>query len=338
MANLILTSRCSRSCPYCFAWGDSGVAADMRSATFDAALDYLQRSGIDEARLLGGEPTAHPGFVDLLQRALRRVGRVTVFTSGLMDDGCLRALAAVPVERCSVVLNINEADERSTPGEWERQQQIVRTLGPRVTPGFTIHRLPFTLDDLLGLYEAQAPQRRPEPTLRIGLAQPGLSGPQGTLSPQHYPEVGRRLVRVAMEAAALGVRLELDCGFVRCMFSDEDLRALLATGARPTFRCAAIVDVWPSGEAHPCFALAGAWSLGSVLPAPEGPAPDHSPPQTHGEHLLVWCRRARLYRGLGLWTHCASCRHLRSGSCSGGCLARVRARTRPVDACPAAAR
>jgi len=296
----------------------------MPGATFGAALDYLQRSGLSEARLLGGEPTAHPDFVGLLGRAAARFERVTVFTGGVMDDACLAALAALPERRCSVVLNVNEADERTLAGEWERQREVVAALGSRVTPGFTIHRLPVSWDDLLGLYAPADSRRRPGSTLRIGLAQPGLRGARTTLTPQRYPEVGRQLVLLGQRAAALGLRPELDCGFVRCMLSAEELDTLLASGSRPTFRCSPVVDIWPDGQARPCFALARHWSLGSVLSQTDEPGP------THAEHLRVWRRKARLYKGVGILVACASCPHLRSAGCAGGCLARVRARSRPV--------
>ena len=74
---------------YCFAGAYLATSRDQGAAFIDAAafeqrLDFLERSGIPEARLIGGEPTLHPAFPDLVAAARSRGLRITVFSHGLM--------------------------------------------------------------------------------------------------------------------------------------------------------------------------------------------------------------------------------------------------------------
>ena len=81
MANLVLTTACSLSCDYCFTRGvwPPGAPRELMSLhTFEGALDFLERSGIREARLLGGEPTLHPDFPQLARSALDRGFRLQI--------------------------------------------------------------------------------------------------------------------------------------------------------------------------------------------------------------------------------------------------------------------
>jgi molybdenum cofactor biosynthesis enzyme MoaA len=121
MANLSVTRGCNRNCSYCFA--RDAFASPGQSAAFISrrdflrALDFLERSGIDQARLLGGEPTLHPEFPYLVDRVLERGRRLLVFSNGLMPEAALRRLEHTPVDRVAVLINVN------APGNWQPQEQ-----------------------------------------------------------------------------------------------------------------------------------------------------------------------------------------------------------------------
>ncbi len=78
----------------------------MSAVVFRRLLDLVRKSGGKEIRLLGGEPTLHPEFPALLESALARGLRLLVFSNGLMPGSAIEALAAMPPDRCRVVLNI----------------------------------------------------------------------------------------------------------------------------------------------------------------------------------------------------------------------------------------
>ncbi|MCK9459118.1 MAG: radical SAM protein [Proteobacteria bacterium] len=91
-----ITDRCDLGCPVCLVEGRT--AGDVTLAQAREILDGLvAREGrINMLTLSGGEPTAHPEFLDIVDLALRpEVGVVSVSTNGLAlakDDDLIKAL------------------------------------------------------------------------------------------------------------------------------------------------------------------------------------------------------------------------------------------------------
>lgn len=312
MANAVLTGTCNKSCSYCFAQEHmAGSGAFLADEDWTGYLDLLERSDRPEARLVGGEPTLHPRFGELVAEALGRGLRLLVFTNGLMPARSLEALAAAPEARCELVMNCHEAPDRNA-GELERQIAVIQALPGRVALGYNIYRLPFDMDFMLTLY-AELPLAR---LLRVGLALPMPDGTNPHLLPHQYPIAGSRLGAFARRAGALDVRLHLDCGFVRCMFDDAAVAAFESTGALWRSGCSPILDYGSGAAVMHCFALgdhhAAVASTGDTAQA------------------IADGFRARLgpLRAAGIYRECTGCAFRERGECYGGCLSHVRLRFR----------
>ena len=315
MANLTVSAVCNQHCPYCFTSDHLNDGRASRSfleiGDFDTRLDFLDRSGIDQVRLLGGEPTLHPQFPDLVGRARARGKKIVVFTNGLMSEESLACLEELPATECTVLVNVNdpaEAGEETT----ERQRAAIHRLGERVLLGFNIYRADFQPGFLLSLI-AEASCRL---AVRLGIAHPCLSGDNRYIHPNQYVSVGQKIVRFARVAARVGVTVEFDCGFVRCMFSDEDLKTLEALGADVGWRCNPILDVGIDGQVIHCYPLS---RLGNLPLTPETDAPAL---RSAFESLT------RSYRQAGVFQECSTCPFKLSGVCPGGCLAATMRRFR----------
>ena len=308
MANLAISAVCNQNCPYCFTIDHRGRPRSGRDflALEDLAerLDFLKRSGIGEARLMGGEPTLHPQFVELVERARAAGFKVVVFSNGLMPERALDCLASLPVAGCTVLVNVNDPVLAGEKAHARRRAAIER-LGERALLGFNIYRPDFRLDFLLPLI-AETGCR---PAVRLGLAQPCLSGDNQYVHPRQYVAIGARIASFARLAAGDGVTLEFDCGFVRCMFAERDLEALKASGADVGWRCNPILDVDIEGQVIHCYPLFG---LGSRPLTPESDA-------TALRSAFVSLTRP--YRQAGVFQECSTCPFKASGECPGGCLA-----------------
>ena len=318
MANISLTATCNRSCSFCFA-SDTMDAQD-RSGSYmpidrvDAAFDFLVRSGISEARLLGGEPTLHPSFGAIVEHALARGLRLLVFSGGLIPSTALRALAAVPDSMLSVLLNvIPPALGRSS--EVARQEAVFRALGRRVVLGITIESPGTDLWFLLDLIHAFDLGR----TVRLGLAHPTLDGANAFLHPRHYPEVGRRVTEFGIRAQAEGVRLSFDCGWVPCMFPEGAMSALGLTAEDVGLRCSPILDLLPDGHFISCYPLA---------------AHAREPLRTDTDASRLRARFSQAQaadRTVMLYRECQTCHWRERGECTGGCLSASLRRMRHRD-------
>ncbi len=307
MANLCITSACNRRCSYCFSLnaGRAGPAF-MSLETFGKALDFLVRSGIDQARLLGGEPTLHPEFVRLAESVLRRGLRLLVFSNGFMPEDALSWLEKAPAESVGVLINVS-------PHGSNRQRETLVRLGRLATLGFNMHSPAFQPDFLLDLIRRCGLS----PTIRFGLAHPCADAFNVYLHPKHYDAVGSRLAIFAAKAQSSGVQLQFDCGFVPCMFPPGSLDSLGPSTSEIGLRCSPVLDLLPNGKFVSCFPL-------SEL---------HQATLQETETAAVLRDRFNTAlagrRILGVFRKCASCEVRALDHCLGGCLAAASQRLRP---------
>lgn len=307
MANLAISAICNQKCAYCFTVDhleQRGADAFLSLDRFEEHLGFLTRSGLDEVRLLGGEPTLHPQFVELVARARAVASEVTVFSNGLMPASALECLAALPVRGCTVVVNVNQPEVDSN-GTHRRQVDTIQRLGKRAMPGFNMYRADFQLEFLLDLVA----ETGCTPNVRLSMAQPCLSGDNRHIHPNQYRAVALKITHFARRAAQAGLTLDFDCGFVRCMFSRADLETLQAAGAHVAWQCSPILDVDLEGNVIHCYPLARLMSL------PLAPDSDSASLRCAFE------ARTRPYRQAGVFRECSTCAFKARGECSGGCLA-----------------
>lgn len=304
MANISLTTACNRDCAYCFALAArrSGPA-HMSVPAFERALDLLARSGIGEARLLGGEPTLHPEFPRLAEMALERGLRVRVFSNGGMPEPALRWIESHPPDRVAVLVNIAAAD--SVPAG------TLGRLRNRATLGFNIHTPAFDPGFLLDLIR----QHGLAPYVRLGLAHPTADGSNHFLRPVDYRLAGQRIAGFAAAAQEAGVEPSFDCGFVPCLFPPGFLDGLGAPRGIG-LSCSPVLDILPDGHVVSCYPLAAL----AREAMPDGATADALRSR--------FTARFSGYRRLGVFRECPACETRKSGGCNGGCLAAAMQRLR----------
>ena len=308
MANLSITTACNKQCRYCFARSalkkHRVKAEHMSLEIFQQALNFLERSEIEQVRLLGGEPTLHPQFPHLVEHVIERGLRLLVFSNGLMPEDAICCLEKTSPEQTTVLVNVQHPDA-SDVEEQERQFEVFRRLGTRVIPGLNIDTPAIQLDFLVELIEQHQLAR----TVRLGLAHPVLSETNHFLAPRYYETVARKIVELGLLAKYEGIYLEFDCGFVPCMFSPEDLDILGNTAEEFGTRCNPVLDILPDGQVVSCYPLA-----------------DLHHEQLPAKYDASWLReqfetRIAPYRTLGIFRECSSCPLRKHGACVGGCLA-----------------
>lgn len=157
MANIQISRVCNLHCSYCFAREHMEKAEKHRGPAFISLehllerLDFLDRSGIDQMRFIGGEPTLHPQFPELVRQARQRHKHIVVFSNGTIPDRSLACLEALSPDDCTVLLNTNatRADKGFTEAEQKRRETTIKRLNSRILLGFNIYQTNFKLDFLL---------------------------------------------------------------------------------------------------------------------------------------------------------------------------------------------
>lgn len=325
MANLSLTLNCNRACSYCFARPGSS-AGFMSDETFRQALFVLKRSRIAQLRLLGGEPSLHPRFLEFIRQGRAQGFNVLIFSNGLLGENIRNALAEYDPADLGLLVNVNSPAD--TPAREAAQQTETFThLGPRIGLGHNIHRRSPSLSFLLELVDTYTLRRH----IRLGLAHPCLGSGNTFLHPKFYPEVGEQVAEFLFEAEKRNILVDLDCGFVPCMFS----RQLIEQGRLPAHlgrRCNPMPDLLPEGAWIPCYPFSDLWRI------PLAAAEDCR------EIRNCFTQAAASYRQIGIYARCSDCDWRKSGRCVGGCLATAMQRlhgkepafAKPIHLAPAA--
>ncbi len=247
-------------------------------------------------RLMGGEPTLHSQYPQILKLVKRRGSQAVVFTNGLQS--ILReTMPDLPDE---ILLNLNDWSTY-TPGQQKAIQDNLSALGKRVGLGYTILNPSFDLSmhrKLILAYDLR-------PLIRLGLAQPVVGSDNVYLPNEDLYAVHQALVGWAKALSADGIRLSMDCGFTRCQYKEADIEALVRAGTVLNFDCTPTLDVGPGLKVWRCFAFSTTaginWSEFENL-----------------EQMQTWFAAEDIK-----WRNfCEDCEHRLKGWCRGGCLAR----------------
>lgn len=254
MANLILTDKCQRSCPYCFAKDYKGSGQEFTLEGFKKAVDFISTE-FKGVNILGGEPTLHKDFVEMLNYLILNDFLIQVFTNGMTSKKVLERIkkllgsSVLREDQLSFSVNINEEKYRSE-GEFELQKNFFNVFGNITYLSFTIQDantdLTF-LDDIIKFYGLY-------PTIRLGLALPIFNSNNKYLPIDEYREVAKNIIHLANHSP--GTTITFDCGFPLCMFELSEIKELNQNPENSfDFICSAVIDIYPDLTAINCFPL-----------------------------------------------------------------------------------
>lgn len=312
--NLIINDTCNRACPYCFARSKVGLSdgterpdgKDISLDNFERYLDFLARGAEPLLKLLGGEPTLHPEFLELLRRAHARGLQTLVFTNGLWPRKVREGIQAIPLAEWKLKFLFNVNEPRMQPAsQLERVMECVKIAGPQGQCGFNIYCEDFDLQFIPDLIDAAGMDRE----VRLGLAAPIFGTDNSFIEPENFKALGLRLLDQLRKLEERNVIAFFDCGFPLCMFPEDDLGSLtlITRGFRSV--CSYPIDVGPDLMAWPCFPLSKVENL---------PLLDFADLSELRERFT---RQLAGMRRFGTLDACLGCKYLERQQCNGGCVA-----------------
>ncbi|MBI4499774.1 MAG: radical SAM protein [Gemmatimonadetes bacterium] len=316
MPNVLLTQACVRSCPYCFARKHMSASSPDDILAWEDLIylaDFFQMSGEQRFPILGGEPTLHPDFVEMMVYLLARDFHVNVFTSGIMSNRMLESAVAafdgIPHDRLSFTCNLNDPGRtRTSLAEQESVKRFLAAFGERVVPGFNIYRTDFELDFLFRLINEYGLHR----TLRLGVAHPIAGKKNLFITPADLGRVIERLCSYGPLFERLRIKPGFDCGFPLCRFTEEQLGWYYRfTGGHYDFGCAPVIDIGPDMMVWSCFPMSG-FHQRSIY--------EFNSLQEVHDYYQQLHRSIRVEAG-GIYEACDACTYREDGLCAGGCVA-----------------
>jgi MoaA/NifB/PqqE/SkfB family radical SAM enzyme len=312
--NLIINETCNRACPYCFARSKVSTPSalvrknggDISLENFEKYLEFHVRSGEPLLKILGGEPTLHPEFLQILRIAHERGLETLVFSNGLWPKKVHEGLSEIPLTQWKIrfLFNVNEP-HLQPPSQLAYVKENMKIAGAQGACGFNIYRDDFDLQFIPDLIDAAGMNR----DLRIGLASPIVGTDNSFVDAADLRSIGARLVDQLRQLESRNVLASFDCGFPLCMFSEETLGSLTLNTRGFHSVCGYPIDVSPDLTVWPCFPLS---NLSNVSLLAFRNAADL---RAHFTNALTGVQR------LGALDECLGCKYKDRNQCTGGCVA-----------------
>lgn len=270
MANIMLTDVCNLKCPYCFA--NEFVNHDKNEITmenFKKGLDFILTKRGERVGLIGGEPTLHSQFRDILRILIGddRVSQSIVFTNGIMVDKFLNELAN---PKFRILVNCNspgDIGEKNFKKVEENIERMIREryMKDRLTLGINMYKEDFEYDfmiDLLNRYHFSS--------VRVSVTVPDVKAmPKETVF-DYFMRMKPRVVDFFMELLENGIEPLYDCNKIPACLMEEEMELFKRNAEKlkdrnrspksifvRDVRCTPVIDITPDLRAVRCFGLSG---------------------------------------------------------------------------------
>lgn len=310
--NVILTERCNRRCPFCFAGSrvntpkgkSESHTSDMPEESVNRIMDFIAATGNKQLRLLGGEPTLHPRFKEIVSRAIDRDFHVHVFSNGMMKKETADFLSSIESDKISLLCNIsNQANDSQR--KIRMREYALKQLGERAQLGITVSSPDFEYQYVID----QTLEFKLRNRIRVGIAQPIVGQNNDYLDVRDYRAAGKRIMEMVKDCIKNEILVGFDCGITLCMFDESEIGTLMKQSEGFAMRCNPIIDVGPDLTIWSCFPLSDVFNTKLT---------DFN---NRNEIVSFYNDLLKPYRSLGIMAECLRCVHLKRGQCTGGCIA-----------------
>lgn len=259
MANIILTNVCNLSCPYCFADKIRAQAAEyITQEALECAVAFLKKSHSNEIGLIGGEPTLHPHFAEILSSMADTFDKVFVYSNGIFLE---KFFPDALKENICYLVNVNEATVTGKR-KFKRLEHMLESAAAlgrigQFSLGVNVYRENQTFDDVLYLCKKSGLN-----ALRISIVVPSACGLGRTEWFDRFKPPLMHLYRLLKER---NIVPKYDCNIVPpCIFTPDEIKFLLTLPGSPSdiarltgemSTCRPVIDIYPDLTVARCFGM-----------------------------------------------------------------------------------
>lgn len=264
MANIMLTYRCNLKCPYCFANEFVNHSKyDITMENFQTALEFLKTSDNTHIGLIGGEPTLHENFRQILQILAddEGVSSVTIYTNGIQMDVCLDFLKN---KKFNLLINCNSPRDIGEQ-QFERLQDNLDSIfqveeaWKRVNLGINLYQ-----NDLDYSYIIELLKRCNLHRVRMSVTVPNMDEDKKADSLEYLKSRKDSILKFITDCAEQDIAPYYDCNIIpKCIWTEEQMLTLKAIIEKFRLKhtnllgdhsfCRPVIDVLPNLNAVRCF-------------------------------------------------------------------------------------
>ena len=318
MPNIAILNYCNLKCPYCFA--DDMIHEKSKAITIDdlrKILEWVARTPENHVGLIGGEPTLHPEFDNILKEINKYCKEcntsATLFTNGINLEPYLPYIG----ERFGILWNLN-SPKFMTDEQWKKTNETLDHIDSlswlddlpdrpsKVCIGCNVHP---GLDDYSYLWEIVDKYKLRK--VRTSVVSPGGQYANMRNDKNAYFALMKPIfIEHCRNAEKHRVILNMDCGHIpTCYFTTEELelvRRVTNSNIMNDF-CEPVIDITSDFKATACF---GTWDTVDIR--------DFNNIHELRRYLMA---TKNVPRALANCTgKCATCKKHELLQCQGGCL------------------
>ena len=320
--NFILTLKCNKFCPYCF-------AAEVRKKEGFVDMDFeLFKKFISKIKnknrvikLLGGEPTLHPQFKEIVNYVLAEHRPLTIITNLLFDESTLSFLVDKYEKGYNINYLINGTDldtNKKRADTWFRNYNLLyktaykKALESNLSVGYTL--MPDKNADFYIKYSNFLLNNIPAiETLRISLMFPGSEKAKENLYFINNKDLGDDIIKIVKFAIDNMIKPRLDCIIYPCMFRSREhfkIMTKFVESVRTICSNGAPADVFPDGTMSYCYPLRESIKVDTDK---------YEDLEQAAEDIQL--RYKAILSTIKLPDACQNCNFIKMGLCQGPCLA-----------------
>lgn len=231
MFNMIITGKCSKNCSFCF----TEEEARKEKKYDDMSLDYIKaivekyeyKKRGHVLKLLGGEPTEHPQFLDIIEYASKEQIPVYLISNFLfgtkIQEGILRHIDTFT----SFLVNGAELAEKNRLKNFAKNFNKIAYQFAQSKQGskqkFTLAQtIPDTHYDVINFTEYLKSLKKELDFSSLGNIRIGL-GLSGTYL-LHNKKLGEKVTEILRFNRENRLGTQFDCQFPPCIFTDEQFK------------------------------------------------------------------------------------------------------------------
>lgn len=309
MANIAITNYCNLQCPYCFA--DKFIKEEDKEMIsleqLSTILEFLSKSSTGRVGLIGGEPTLHPRFSDILDLVnkfcVMYKTRCVVFTNGINLYDYARNIGG----NIGCLVNANHPDIIGA-SKWESLKKSLDRVqlcagSDSITLGINLYPDMIDYDYIFELLKRYKRTR-----VRTSYVAPTCQF-SNIDKHEYYEEAKNIFIPFVERAKSEGITVRLDCNHIpRCYFKEGELSLIDSVVEGFHTYCEPVVDITPDMKFTACF---GAYELFDLRDFDN---------MLEVERFL---RYKKLYplAEANCSGKCSTCNKHQNLSCQGGCLA-----------------
>jgi len=310
---VLLTEYCNMRCEYCLAKDKilQGVlhstglhSREISPSEAEVIMDYHERDGQKDFRILGGEPTLHSQFDQVFRRVLERKFHIVLFTNGLFSASVAELFRYTAREDISYVVNVNPPAHYSQADWGLLRNNLMLLKGKKVALSLNIYKLEFDYRFILALAEEFKID-----VFSVSVAMPGTNTDVHCLHPSQYRSLIPRLLQFARASAKLKIRWEWNCCLPQCVLKKSELKKFSSlVDCLIPHTCITGLTIGPGYQTSMCLGTSG---------FPSVTLTDYPALSKIREHFKS---SYAVFRRVGGYDACVSCAHIQNGHCQGGCV------------------